>query len=34
MEDLERMRELRQQGFFCSQIILNHGIGNAGKNQL
>jgi len=33
MEDLERMRELRQQGFFCSQIILILGLEMQGKTN-
>ena len=26
MSDLERMRELKQQGFFCSQILMTLGL--------
>lgn len=31
MEDMERMRELRQQGFYCSQILLMMGLEMQGK---
>ncbi|HEX7555587.1 MAG TPA: C-GCAxxG-C-C family protein [Leptolinea sp.] len=33
MEDIERMRELRQQGFYCSQILLIMGLELQGKNN-
>ncbi len=33
MEDMERIRELRQQGFFCSQIILILGLEMQGKTN-
>lgn len=33
MEDLTRMRELKQQGFFCSQIIVIMGMELQGKTN-
>ncbi len=33
MEDLTRMRELKQQGFFCSQIIMIMGMELQGKTD-
>ena len=33
MEDLQRMRELKQQGFYCSQIILSLGLEMQGKTN-
>lgn len=33
MEDLERMRELKQQGFYCSQILLIMGMDLQGKEN-
>lgn len=33
MEDLERMKELRQQGFYCSQIIMSMGLEMQGKSN-
>lgn len=34
MEDLDRMRELKQQGFYCSQILLIMGMELQGKENL
>jgi hypothetical protein len=31
MEDMDRIRELRQQGFFCSQILILLGLELQGK---
>jgi hypothetical protein len=33
MSDLERMRELKQQGFFCSQILMTLGLELQGKEN-
>ena len=33
MDDLDRMRELRQQGFFCSQILMTLGLELQGKEN-
>lgn len=33
MEDMERIRALRQQGFFCSQILLILGLEMQGKTN-
>lgn len=33
MEDLMRMMELKQQGFFCSQIIVSMGLADQGKSN-
>lgn len=33
MEDLERMRELKQQGFYCSQILMLMGLEMQGKEN-
>jgi C_GCAxxG_C_C family probable redox protein len=33
MEDLERIKELKQQGFYCSQIITILGMDLLGKNN-
>lgn len=33
MDDLERMKELKQQGFFCSQILLIWGMELQGKTN-
>lgn len=33
MEDMDRMRELGQQGFFCSQILLIMGLEMQGKTN-
>lgn len=33
MEDIERMKELKQQGFFCSQIMLIMGLELQGKTN-
>ena len=33
MEDMDRMIELRQQGFFCSQILLILGLEMQGKTN-
>jgi hypothetical protein len=33
MDELERMRELKQQGFFCSQILLILGMELQGKEN-
>lgn len=33
MEDMERMRALRQQGFYCSQILLIMGLEMQGKSS-
>jgi C_GCAxxG_C_C family probable redox protein len=33
MNDLDRMRELKQQGFFCSQILLIMGMELQGKEN-
>lgn len=33
MENIERIRELRQQGFYCSQIILIMGMELQGKSN-
>ena len=33
MDDLERMRELKQQGFFCSQILMILGLELQGKEN-
>ena len=33
MVELERMRELKQQGFFCSQILLILGMELQGKEN-
>lgn len=33
MEDNERMKELKQQGFFCSQILLIMGLELQGKTN-
>jgi C_GCAxxG_C_C family probable redox protein len=33
MDDLDRMRELKQQGFFCSQILIILGMELQGKNN-
>jgi hypothetical protein len=33
MDDLERMRELKQQGFFCSQMLLILGMELQGKTD-
>jgi C_GCAxxG_C_C family probable redox protein len=33
MDELERMRELKQQGFFCSQILLIMGMELQGKDN-
>lgn len=34
MENVDRMRELRQQGFFCSQILLTLGLEMQGKTNV
>lgn len=33
MDDLDRMRELKQQGFFCSQILMIMGLELQGKEN-
>jgi len=33
MDDTTRMRELKEQGFFCSQILLILGMGLQGKDN-
>jgi hypothetical protein len=33
MDDLDRMRELKQQGFFCSQILMLLGLELQGKEN-
>jgi hypothetical protein len=33
MDDLDRMRELKQQGFFCSQILMTLGLELQGKEN-
>ncbi len=33
MEDMERIRELRQQGFYCSQILMIMGMDLQGKDD-
>ena len=33
MDDLDRMRELKQQGFFCSQILMMLGLELQGKEN-
>ena len=33
MEDIDRMKELKQKGFFCSQIILIMGLELQGKTN-
>jgi hypothetical protein len=33
MDELDRMRELKQQGFFCSQILLIMGMDLQGKEN-
>ena len=33
MDDLERMRELKQHGFFCSQILMSMGMELQGKEN-
>jgi hypothetical protein len=33
MDDLDRMRELKQQGFFCSQILMIMGMELQGKEN-
>lgn len=33
MDDLDRMNELRQQGFFCSQILMMMGLDLQGKDN-
>ena len=33
MEDIDRMRELKQQGFFCSQILMIMGLELQGKTN-
>lgn len=33
MEDMERLKELKQQGFFCSQILLIMGLELQGKTN-
>ena len=33
MEDMERMRSLKQQGFYCSQILLSMGLEMQGKSN-
>ncbi len=33
MDDLDRLMMLRQQGFYCSQIILLQGLEQLGKNN-
>lgn len=33
MEDMDRIRALRQQGFYCSQILLSMGLEMQGKNN-
>jgi len=33
MDDLDRVRELKQQGFFCSQILMILGLELQGKNS-
>jgi hypothetical protein len=33
MSDLDRMRELKQQGFFCSQILMTLGLELQGKEN-
>ncbi len=33
MDDLDRMRELKQQGFFCSQILMILGLELQGKEN-
>ena len=33
MDDLDRMRELKQQGFFCSQILMILGMELQGKEN-
>jgi len=33
MEDMERMRALKQQGFYCSQILLSLGLEMQGKSN-
>ena len=33
MDELDRMRELRQQGFYCSQILLIMGMELQGKDN-
>ncbi len=33
MSNLERMRELKQQGFFCSQILMTLGLELQGKEN-
>jgi C_GCAxxG_C_C family probable redox protein len=33
MEDIERMQEMRSQGFYCSQILLKLGLELQGKDN-
>lgn len=33
MEDMERVRALKQQGFYCSQILLSMGLEMQGKSN-
>ncbi len=33
MDDLDRMKELKQQGFFCSQILMTLGLELQGKEN-
>lgn len=33
IDDMERLRQLKQQGFFCSQIILLEGLEMLGKRN-
>ncbi len=33
MEEIERMQEMRRQGFYCSQIILTMGLEMQGKTN-
>lgn len=33
MDDMQRMRELREQGFYCSQILLTLGMELQGKEN-